>query len=145
LYIFLKLHNDHRGQSIDLSDGFRKACDVVYFDIFNLNPKTDVVTTIAETDSESKWIISVFLFNLLTTIAMMEHADVLQEAGVKVIGGFRLWETSENLNRISAKADLREKFAARIMAVMEELQLDGLFLQWMWPACPMVKFINWNH
>jgi len=72
----------------------------------------------------------------------MEHADILQEAGIKVIGGFRLWETSENLNRISAKADLREKLTTRIMALMEELQLDGLFLQWMWPACPTVKFIN---
>jgi len=72
----------------------------------------------------------------------MEYADTLQEAGVKVIGSFRLWETSENLNRISAKADLREKLTTRIMALMEELQLDGLFLQWMWPACPTVKFIN---
>jgi hypothetical protein len=43
------------------------------------------------------------------------------------------------MNRISEKADLREKLAASIMDVMEQLQLDGLYLQWLWPACPAVK------
>jgi hypothetical protein len=70
---------------------------------------------------------------------MMQTANTLRKAGVKVIGKFVLWDTSANLNRISEKAELRTKMAASIMAVIEQLQLDGLFLQWMWPACPMVK------
>jgi GH18 family chitinase len=69
----------------------------------------------------------------------MHHAKILRKAGVKVIGKFGLWETSENLMRISATAELRTKMAASIMAVMEQLQLDGLFLKWMWPGCPAVK------
>jgi hypothetical protein len=69
----------------------------------------------------------------------MESATRLRKAGVEVIANFRLVETAANLLRISEKAELRNKLAASIMAVMEELQLDGLFLQWIWPGCPMVK------
>jgi hypothetical protein len=68
----------------------------------------------------------------------VENAPRLRRAGVKVIGNFVLWNTAANLMRISEKADLREKLAASIMDVMEALQLDGLFLQWMWPGCPEV-------
>jgi hypothetical protein len=57
-----------------------------------------------------------------------------------VIGGISVLKASENMMRISAKADLREKLAASIMNLMEQLQLDGLFLEWMWPGCPMVHF-----
>jgi GH18 family chitinase len=75
----------------------------------------------------------------------MKNAHRLRKAGVKVIGIFALWKTSANMMRISASADLREKLAASIMAVMEQLQLDGLFLQWMWPGCPEVKFKEQNN
>ena len=69
----------------------------------------------------------------------MKHAKNLRKVGVKVIGIFGLWDTSENLMRISTTADLRTKMAESIMAVMEKLQLDGLYLQWMWPGCPAVN------
>jgi GH18 family chitinase len=70
----------------------------------------------------------------------MQNASTLRKAGVKVIGTFVLWDTSKNLVRISASSDLREKMAASIMAVLEQLQLDGLYLKWMWPGVPGVKF-----
>jgi hypothetical protein len=79
--------------------------------------------------------------NLITNFnikALMESAGRLRKAGVKVIGNFALWDTALNMMRISASPELREKLAASIMDVMEELQLDGLFLQWMWPGCPKV-------
>jgi hypothetical protein len=69
----------------------------------------------------------------------MKPANTLRKAGVKVFASFLLIETAANLMRISEKADLRKKLAASIMAVMEQLQLDGLFLQWHWPGCPTVK------
>jgi hypothetical protein len=69
----------------------------------------------------------------------MQNANTLRKAGVKVIGQFFVWQTSENMMRISSSPDLRTKMSASIMAVMEQLQLDGLFLQWMWPGCPEVK------
>jgi GH18 family chitinase len=69
----------------------------------------------------------------------MKRAETLRKAGVKVIASFVLIDTAANLMRISEKADSREKFAASIMDVMEELQLDGLFLHWHWPGCPAVK------
>jgi hypothetical protein len=70
---------------------------------------------------------------------MMQYAKYLRKAKVKVVGVFPLWDTSANLMRISASADLREKMSASIMVVMEQLQLEGLYLQWMWPGCPRVK------
>jgi GH18 family chitinase len=73
-------------------------------------------------------------------LAILKNANTLRKAGVKAIGNFALWSTSANLMRISASPALREKLAASIMAVMEQLQLDGLFLQWMWPGCPEVHF-----
>jgi hypothetical protein len=33
---------------------------------------------------------------------------------------------------------LRAKFAYSVMVVMEQLQLDGIYFQWMWPGCPRV-------
>jgi hypothetical protein len=76
-------------------------------------------------------------------LEMMRNASTLRKSGVKVIGLFKLWNTAANLIRISEKANLRTKMADSIMAVMEKLQLDGLFLQWMWPGGPEVelKFI----
>jgi len=68
----------------------------------------------------------------------MSRANTLRKAGVKVIGKLELWDTSSNLMRISASADLRTKLAESIMAVMEKLQLEGLYLEWMWPGCPEV-------
>jgi GH18 family chitinase len=72
-------------------------------------------------------------------LALMENAGRLRKAGVKVIGSLMLWDTAANMMRISASPELREKLAASIMDVMEQLQLDGLFLQWMWPGCPKVN------
>jgi GH18 family chitinase len=69
----------------------------------------------------------------------MQNATKLRKAGVTVIGRFDIWTASANLMRISEKADLRAKLAASIMVVMEQLKLDGLFLQWYWPGCPEVK------
>jgi hypothetical protein len=69
---------------------------------------------------------------------IMSRANTLRKAGVKVIGKLELWDTSSNLMRISASADLRTKLAESIMAVMEKLQLEGLYLEWMWPGCPEV-------
>jgi precorrin-6B methylase 2 len=57
----------------------------------------------------------------------MKRAETLRKAGVKVIANFVLIETAANLMRISEKADSREKLAASIMDVMEQLQLDGIF------------------
>jgi hypothetical protein len=70
---------------------------------------------------------------------ILKDAKRLQKAGVKVITRFAISSTGANFMRISEKADLREKMAESILAVMEQLQLDGLFLQWMWPGCPDVK------
>jgi hypothetical protein len=78
-------------------------------------------------------------YNFKTAASLMANALKLRRAGVKVIGRFYLWETAANMMRISEKADLRAKLSASIMAVIEQLQLDGLFLQWMWPGCPGVK------
>jgi GH18 family chitinase len=75
---------------------------------------------------------------LCNSIDIMSRANILRKAGVKIVGQLVLWETSSNLMRISASADLRTKLAESIMAVMEKLQLDGLYLQWMWPGCPEV-------
>jgi GH18 family chitinase len=69
----------------------------------------------------------------------MSRANTLRKAGVKLVGKIVLWDTSSNLMRISTSADLRQKFAASIMAAMEKLQLDGFNLEWMWPGCPAVK------
>jgi GH18 family chitinase len=69
----------------------------------------------------------------------MENGDRLRKAGVKVIGHFFLWDTALNMMRISASPELRDKLAASIMDVMEQLQLDGLFLNWQWPGCPKVN------
>jgi GH18 family chitinase len=75
---------------------------------------------------------------LCNSIDIMSRANILRKAGVKIVGQLVLWETSSNLMRISASADLRTKLAESIMAVMEKLQLDGLYLKWMWPGCPEV-------
>jgi GH18 family chitinase len=75
---------------------------------------------------------------LCNSIDIMNHANNLRKAGVKVVGKLALWYTSSNLMRISATADLRTKLAESIMAIMEQLQLDGLYLEWMWPGCPEV-------
>jgi GH18 family chitinase len=72
-------------------------------------------------------------------LGIMQFAKILRKAGVKLIGRFELWDTSDNFMRISASARLRIKMAASIMSVMEQLQLDGLYLQWMWPGCPEVS------
>jgi hypothetical protein len=69
----------------------------------------------------------------------LKNAKKLQKAGVKVIGTIKISSSAANLMRISEKSDLREKMAGSIMVVMEELQLDGFFLQWCWPGCPKVK------
>jgi len=58
--------------------------------------------------------------------------------GIKIIGQIAFWDTAENLMRISQKADLRANFAASVMDVAEQLQLDGILFQWMWPGCPGV-------
>jgi GH18 family chitinase len=58
--------------------------------------------------------------------------------GIKIIGQIVFWDTAENLMRISKTADLRAKFAASVMDVTEQLQLDGILFQWMWPGCPGV-------
>jgi GH18 family chitinase len=62
--------------------------------------------------------------------------------GIKIIGQIRIWDTAENVMRISETADLRAKFAASVMDVMDQLQLDGIFFQWMWPGCPRVPPSN---
>jgi GH18 family chitinase len=72
-------------------------------------------------------------------LVLLKNVGALRKAGVKVVGNIWLWETSSNLNRISEKADLRKKFSESVLAVMEQLQLDGFYLQWVWPACPEVK------
>jgi GH18 family chitinase len=77
--------------------------------------------------------------NFQKKLVTMQYATNLRKAGVKVIGRIQFWNTSANLMRISEKADLRAKLAASIMVVMEQLKLDGLFLQWYWPGCPEVK------
>jgi GH18 family chitinase len=123
-----------------MSDETASLCDIIYFDVFNFNTTSDIVSTSEEAlccnymDPEWNNVIANFKIP-----ALMENADRLRKAGVKVIGSFMLWDTAGNMMRISASADLREKLAASIMAVMEQLQLDGLFLQWMWPGCPKVK------
>jgi GH18 family chitinase len=58
--------------------------------------------------------------------------------GIKIIGSYGVWETAENVMRISGTADLRTKFSASVMDVMEQLQLDGLYFQWIYPGCPRV-------
>jgi GH18 family chitinase len=72
-------------------------------------------------------------------LVLLNNVSALRKAGVKVVGNLWLWDTSTNLMRISEKAELRAKFSASIMAVMEQLQLDGFFLQWLWPGCAEVK------
>jgi GH18 family chitinase len=58
--------------------------------------------------------------------------------GIKIIGQIVIWDTAENIMRISEAAALRAKFASSVMDVMEQLQLDGIYFQWMWPGCPRV-------
>jgi GH18 family chitinase len=59
--------------------------------------------------------------------------------GIKIIGQILIWETAENVMRISETAASRAKFATSVMVVMEQLQLDGMYFQWMWPGCPRVS------
>jgi hypothetical protein len=59
--------------------------------------------------------------------------------GIKIIGHLKVFETAETVMRISGNATLRTKFATSIIVVMEELQLDGLYFQWLVPGCPRVK------
>jgi len=59
--------------------------------------------------------------------------------GIKIIGYLSAIETAENVMRISGSSALRTKFAASVMNVMEQLQLDGLYFQWSAPGCPRVK------
>lgn len=61
--------------------------------------------------------------------------------GIKIIGQITMFDSAENVMRISETSALRAKFAASVVEVMEKLQLDGLFLQWIWPGCPKVAKI----
>lgn len=58
--------------------------------------------------------------------------------GIKILGEVEIYESAENIMRISAKAALRDKFAASVMDIMEQLQLDGMYFNWQWPGCPRV-------
>jgi GH18 family chitinase len=71
--------------------------------------------------------------------ATLKQAPRLRKMGIKIIGQIVFWDTAENLMRISETAELRAKFAASVMDVMEQLQLDGILFQWMWPGCPRVS------
>jgi GH18 family chitinase len=80
----------------------------------------------------------------LKTQDILKQAPKLRKLGIKIIGKIALWETAENIMRISETADLRAKFAASVMDVMEQLQLDGFYFQWMWPGCPRVCHHNYK-
>lgn len=68
----------------------------------------------------------------------MEHAQRLSKVGVKVIGNFAIYGATNNLMRITESAELRTKIAASIMDVVKLLQLDGLYLRWVWTPCQMM-------
>lgn len=70
---------------------------------------------------------------------LLRHAPKLRKMGVKILGRIGSGETANNFMRISESATLRVKYAASIIDVMEQLQLDGLYLQWMYPGCPIVR------
>jgi hypothetical protein len=72
------------------------------------------------------------------TLGLMLNAAKLRKLGISIIGHVAAWETAANVMRISGNANLRTKFAASVSDVMERLQLNGLYFQWMWPGCPMV-------
>jgi hypothetical protein len=67
--------------------------------------------------------------------ATLRNAPKLRTMGIKIIGHLKVWETADTLMRISGNATLRTKFAASIIVVMEQLQLDGLYFQWLAPGC----------
>lgn len=69
----------------------------------------------------------------------MRNAPALRKMGIKVLAQITVWESAENVQRISETAALRDKFAASVMDIMEQLQLDGLYFYWMWPGCPKVE------
>ena len=80
-----------------------------------------------------------FSIAILIFLENMQYVKRLRKVGVKIVGKFALWSTAANFARISESADLRNKMAESSMAVMAQLQLDGLYLLWMWPGCPWVN------
>jgi len=82
--------------------------------------------------------ITIKWLNLCIHIDLLRQAPKLRKLGIKIIGQIVIWETAENIMRISETAALRAKFASSVMVVMEQLQLDGIYFQWMWPGCPRV-------
>lgn len=71
--------------------------------------------------------------------ALLLHAHALRQMGVKIIGYIDVWIQSENLMRISSSGARRLKMAESVVAVAHKLQLDGFYLRWMWPGCPMAS------
>jgi hypothetical protein len=123
-----------------IDDEFKKLCDIVYFEIFDFNTTAHKVSASANAPSECLLYCYTYISCYFMMIEIMQYAKNLRRVGVKVIGKFALLDkSSAALTRISATADLRTKLAESIMAVMSQLQLDGLFLHWMWPGCTVVK------
>lgn len=72
----------------------------------------------------------------------MPKIEAFRKLGIKIIGLLTVNESAENFMRISEKAPLREKFAKSVLGVIDEAQLDGVYLMWLWPGCPRVQLIE---
>jgi GH18 family chitinase len=114
---------------------------MIYFPVINFTTTSDVIS--AKSDAAGRPVvhncIASITLNLDSHAEWLRNAPKLRKMGIKIIAFYNVWETAENVMRISGDAALRTKFAASVMEVMEQLQLDGLYFQWLVPGCPRVK------
>jgi hypothetical protein len=114
-----------------------KPCDLIYFPVINFTTESDKIS--AKTDATGRPLLLQNNFYMQSHLETLRNASKLRKIGIKVIGHLSANETAENVMRISGNAALRTKFSASIIDVMEKLQLDGLYFQWLVPGCPRVN------
>jgi len=71
--------------------------------------------------------------------------DALQRArklGIKVVLSIGSANddsmSSDSFMRVASDETLRAKFARQIVVILKKYDLDGVFLKWIYPGCPMV-------
>jgi len=70
--------------------------------------------------------------------------QAVRRIGIKVVLGIGSW-TSEwmsanSFTKVASDETLRAKFAVQMAAIVKKFNVDGVFLKWTYPGCPMVFF-----
>lgn len=75
----------------------------------------------------------------LECLDTLPKIEVFRKMGIKIIGLLNVNESAENFMRISEQATLRQKFVNSVFKIIDDVQLDGVYLTWYWPGCPRVQ------